>query len=90
MFQYAVDRETKRCYHRCIHRIPNADFIQTFLDEKVWNRIDYPTIAESVELEDRASMKLEENGVLLSYEPTFGSVAFEEGPFKITLFRLEF
>ncbi|CCB88890.1 hypothetical protein [Simkania negevensis] len=90
LFQYAVDRKTKICYHRCIHRIPNEDFIQSFLDEKVWNRIDYPTIAESVELENRASMKLEENGVLLSYEPTFGSVAFEEGPFKITLFRLEF
>jgi hypothetical protein len=44
----------------------------------------------SVELESSASMKLEENGVLLSYEPTFGSVTFEEGPFKITLFRLEF
>lgn len=84
--QYAIDSRTNICYHRCIRKEHPDQFVQMFLNRKVWSQID----ASELKVSDKAEKhKDEEQEYEVTYDSLLGLVSFVADNNIWKIFRVE-
>ncbi|MCP5491032.1 MAG: hypothetical protein H7A42_07990 [Chlamydiales bacterium] len=84
--QYAIDSRTNICYHRCIRKEHPDQFVQMFLNQKVWSQIDASELAVSDKAE---KYKDEEQEYEVTYDSLLGLVSFVADNNIWKIFRVE-